>query len=54
MPHVFAAQALDAGMDVITTRAFLGPAERRGLIASAAEARQAAVPNGGEPDGDGV
>ncbi len=54
VPHVLAAQALDADVDVITTQTFLDLAERRGLITSAAEAWQAAVPNSGEPGGGGV
>lgn len=41
VPNGIAAQALDADIDVITTRAFLDLAERHGLIASAAEAWEA-------------
>ena len=36
VPSVIAAQGIDSDIDVVTTRAFLDLAERRGLIASAA------------------
>ena len=35
VPRVVAAQAIDADIDIITTRAFLELAQRRGLVASA-------------------
>ena len=38
VPRIVAGQAIDADIDVITTRAFLELAERRGLIASSAAA----------------
>ncbi len=38
VPAVIAGQAMDAVIDVVTTRAFLGIAERRGLVPSAADA----------------
>ena len=38
VPRIVAGQGVDANIDIVTTRAFLELAERRGLIASAAEA----------------
>ena len=38
VPRIVAGQAIDADIDVITTRAFLDLAERRGLIASSVAA----------------